>query len=199
MIVASDPFDQFIADTFAVEGAFSDDPQDPGNWTGAAIGSGILGGTRNGIASSSYALSLRLIPDTMRDNFPVTVKDLTDGECRTIYQYAYWLRAGCDKLPPALAIVMGDGAVNQGIGGAVQCLQEALSIPVDGDIGPQTLAAVTTAWNHGGPNAGAAELCAEFIYRRLVRYMSGGEWTKYGHGWSRRLLQVSLVSGNYLP
>ena len=204
MIVASDPFLQFIANTFAVEGGYSDTPEDPGNWTGGATGSGILGGTMRGISSASYTHMLQRVPAALHEGMPDAVRDLSEAQCVTLYKYAYWEPACCGHLPAALAVLVADAAVNQGVSGAVHCLQEALSFApsgshtsdgrvCDGDIGPATLAAIQAAAQED-----LAGLCIEFTYRRLIRYLSASLWTVDGHGWSRRLFRLLLVSGNYL-
>lgn len=36
------------------EGGFTQDPRDPGNWTGGRIGHGQLRGTQHGISAAAY-------------------------------------------------------------------------------------------------------------------------------------------------
>lgn len=75
----------------------------------------------------------------------VGVKDITMEEVEDIYFSEYWLQAKCDKLPPHLAIVVFDTAVNSGVGRASKFLQRVVGASEDGIIGKGTLALVATA------------------------------------------------------
>jgi lysozyme family protein len=48
--------------TSPLEGGYSCDPNDVGNWTGAHLGEGILVGTKYGIACHTYAHYLGYMP-----------------------------------------------------------------------------------------------------------------------------------------
>ena len=43
------------------EGIFSDDPNDPGNWTGGQPGKGILKGTKFGISAMCVSPEMRIL------------------------------------------------------------------------------------------------------------------------------------------
>ena len=47
-------FDQAFDRLIGHEGGFSDDPKDPGNWTGGRVNMGELKGTKYGIAANTY-------------------------------------------------------------------------------------------------------------------------------------------------
>jgi predicted peptidoglycan binding protein len=51
----------------------------------------------------------------------------------------------CDDLPPGVDYIVFDYGVNSGIGRSGKVLQRLLGVPVDGVIGPQTLAAAKAA------------------------------------------------------
>ena len=121
-------FTKALQFTLPAEGGKVDNPVDPG------------GRTNKGIIQSVYN-SYRL-----RKNLPqADVFDISDQEVADIYFNNYWKPAQCDRMVLPLAIVQFDTAVNFGVGGAVQFLQEALGLPADGAFGPQTLAAFQTS------------------------------------------------------
>ena len=160
-------FDQAFKVVVGHEGGFTDDPRDPGNWTGGATGQGALRGTRWGISAASYPT--------------LDIARLTLEDARAIYRRDYWDRVSGDHLPPPLALLVFDAAVNNGVGRAVRWLQGALGTASDGAVGPVTLAAVEAQAGRGAP------LCAEFQARRLS-FMAGlPTWRLFGTGWSRRL------------
>ena len=88
-----------------------------------------------------------------------------------------------DDLPPPLALLVFDAAVNNGVPRAVGWLQVAVGATVDGDLGTVTLAAAAAAQRERGSTA----VCAEFQAQRLV-FMAGlASWRMFGLGWARRL------------
>ena len=70
------------------EGAYGNDPADPGNWTGGARGRGKLKGTKYGISAASYPT--------------LDIANLTLGQVEDIYERDYWAKAGCPDFPPRL-------------------------------------------------------------------------------------------------
>jgi len=78
-----------------------------------------------------------------------------------------------------------DTAVNQGIGAAARLLQAAAGVPVDGDVGPGTLAAVKAR--------DARRLVAEYGTQRLARYRATKNFDRYGKGWCRRLVDCQAL------
>lgn len=163
-------FDRAFEIVVGHEGGYSDDPNDPGNFTGGAVGKGELRGTNWGISAAAYPIK--------------DIKNLTIDQAKAIYATDYWLRVRGDDLPPALALLCFDAAVNSGVSRAVMWLQEAVGTTPDGAIGPATLAAVK-AWDGKG-----AALCAEFVARRLVFLASLPTWRSFALGWSRRLCSL---------
>jgi lysozyme family protein len=111
------------------EGGFGKDPRDPGNWTGGKEGSGILKGTKGGISAAAY-------PE-------LDIENLADAEIDAIYARDYWDKCSCDDLPPALAVMVMDAAVQHGAGNAEHdapaMLQRAIGSVPDGKIGPKTI------------------------------------------------------------
>ena len=165
-----DAFEQAFAIVMVKEGGYSSVATDPGNWTGGKCGIGECRGTNWGISAAAYPqLDIRL---------------LTKDEVQNIYRRDYWDRAQCGKLPPPLALLVFDAAVNNGVGQAVRWLQAVLGVAQDGVIGPAVLAAIEARAGQG------AALCGEFQAKRLV-FMAGlPTWRTFGAGWAKRLCDL---------
>lgn len=167
----------YFATAFAmvvgVEAGFSDDPDDPGNWTGHAKGVGILKGTKYGISAASY-------PN-------VDIANLTIEGAEAIYLPDFWNAVQGDALPWPLACLVFDCAVNQGQGTARVTLQQALGVAADGKIGPATLtaAAHSTRWH-----------AAHFLTLRAKRYMNLPGFAHDGDGWFNRLFLIAMEAPN---
>ena len=133
---------------------------------------GYVWDSRDPGGETKFGISKRAYPQ-------VDIKNLTLGAAKEIYKRDYWDRAQCDKLPPSVAYVLFDAAVNSGIGQAIRFLQRAVNVADDGAIGPMTLAAVT--------RLDAESVCARYIGQRLDFMTKLTTWDVYGKGWSRRL------------
>ena len=128
---------QFCFDTVVkIEAGYTANPSDPGNWTGGVVGHGLLRGTKYGISAASY-------PN-------VDIANLTEAQAETIYYSDYWTPMKGDSLPPAIALIVFDGAVNQGLGTSIKCLQAALNLVQDGDLGPVSMGTIATFVTHYG-------------------------------------------------
>lgn len=161
-------FDTAFKIVIGNEGGFTDDPADPGNWTGGAVRSGSCRGTKWGISAAAYPA--------------LDIRNLTEDDARTIYQQRYWTAVSADRLVPALALLVFDAAVNLGVSRAVLLLQSAADAEPDGLLGPETLAAVQAKE--------PTELCVEFQSRRLLFMVGLSTWTTFGAGWARRLCRL---------
>lgn len=153
-----------------VEGAYSDDPNDPGNWTGGEKGKGELKGTKYGVSAATYP--------------QLDIKSLTRDQAAQIYWRDFWVTIKGDQLPPRVALVVFDSAVNQGPGVAAKLLQQDLDVEMDGDIGPQTIAAARTK--------DQTETVLDFLSRRAMRYAKTKNFDKDGRGWNKRLLRLAM-------
>ena len=160
-------FDKVFVTVIGHEGGFSADPADPGNWTGGRVGAGACRGTNWGISASAYP--------------QLDIRSLTQAQAKDIYEQDYWHVTCCGQLPPPLALLVFDAAVNNGTKRAVHWLQAAVGVPQDGLVGPVTLAAVEAQAGMG------AVLCSEFQARRLTFMASLPTWRTFGPGWARRL------------
>ncbi len=169
-------FEHAFAVVVGEEGGFDANPADPGNWTGGAVGQGSLAGTKFGISAAAYpALDIRA---------------LTPADARAIYKRDYWDRVRGDELPPPLALLVFDAAVNNGVGHAARWLQTAVGAAADGEIGPGTLAALAASVARDG----GATLCAEVLARRMTFMADLPTWRVFGLGWARRLCALPYKS-----
>jgi len=165
-------FEHALAVVVGHEGGFDATPADPGNWTGGAVGQGELRGTKFGISAAAYPR--------------LDIASLTLDDAGAIYRRDYWDKVGGDALPPPLALLVFDAAVNNGVERAVLWLQAAAGVAADGELGPATLAAA-------GRAEGAA-ICAEFMARRLTFMAALPTWRDFGLGWARRLCALPYQS-----
>ncbi|HEY1857582.1 glycosyl hydrolase 108 family protein [Acidocella sp.] len=124
-------FSVCVAFTLRCEGGFSMTPEDRGNWTSGEIGVGILKGTNFGLSAASYP--------------HLELRGLNAAAAAAIYRRDYWQKINGDALPAGADLMVFDHAVNAGVGGSVRLFQAALEVPVDGEIGPHTLTAVSRA------------------------------------------------------
>lgn len=148
-------FEQCFTQLIHHEGGYVNNPKDPG------------GETKYGISKRSY-------PD-------VDIANLTLDQAKAIYLRDFWQRARCDELPPAIAFLVFDCAVNSGIGQAIRFLQRALGVADDGQIGPMTIAAVG--------RVDAESLAARFCGQRLEFMTKLTTWDVFSKGWARRIAE----------
>lgn len=160
------------------EGGFQCRPDDPGNWTGKAVGQGELKGTKYGISAHSF-------PNE-------DIENLTLERAEGLYE-RYWWAYG-DIIDQSVANKMLNMAVNWerfgGHGPAVTVLQKAIincaGIPVvvDGKLGPKTI----TACNNCDP----LKLLREMRQQALLRYKeierNHPEEHAWFKGWEERAL-----------
>lgn len=158
-------FDEAFDRLIGHEGGWSDDPKDPGNWTGGRVNVGTLKGTKFGIAANTYG--------------DLDIANLTLAQARGIYYRDWWLKAGADQMDAAIVFQLWDFAVNAGISTAVRALQRAVRVADDGSIGPMTLRAVRAM--------AVTDVLMRFTAQRLRFYTSLSTWGTYGKGWTNRV------------
>ena len=151
-------FNQAFKKILTFEGGYSNDSNDPG------------GETKFGISKKSY-------PD-------LNIEALTLEDVKKIYRKDYWEAASCDKLPPSIALLIFDSAINQGVKTAIKLLQKSLGVKKDGIIGPKTLKAAKMADER--------ELKIEFLSQRALLYTQTKDFDRYGRGWMRRLFELGV-------
>lgn len=133
-MTSDDVFSYALGVVLESEAGYVNDPRDPG------------GETNFGISKRSY-------PD-------LDIAALTREDAAAIYRRDYFDAIGANNLPPALAVVGFDIAVNHGAGRLREWLREA----------PQDAVSLSE--------------------RRLEHYISLSTWAVYGKGWSRRVFRT---------
>lgn len=130
-------FDAFFPTMLKHEGGFVNDPVDPGGPTNKGVTMGTF---------QSCAKQYLGIEPTLEN-----LKALTDAQAGKIYKPLYWDKVRGDEIEPQeLANIVFDFQVNAGAN-ASKLLQRVLNdlgakppLPVDGAIGPATMAALTS-------------------------------------------------------
>lgn len=167
----SDNFARSLAAVLQSEGGWSDNPADPG------------GATMKGITLASY-MAWRNESTTKDD-----LRNIPDADLQAIYRQNYWLAASCDKLAPGLDYAIFDAAVNTGVGRACKFLQQAAMVPVDGHVGPVTLAAAN--------GVGAKTMIFKLSSIREAYYRSLPTFKTFGKGWLSRLNAVTTQAASW--
>lgn len=172
-----------LAFTFQWEGGYSGDSNDPGNWTGGAVGSGIMIGSNRGISAPVWK---EANPGQGDSWLTTTMQTLTPSDAEAIYKNKYWNPIQGDSLSAGLDLLVFDEAVNVGVSGAVKIFQGVLMVVQDGVIGPQTMGAVASF----DPSV----LIAKLAMAQINDYLSFGDWYLYGIGWTRRCAARTLAA-----
>lgn len=159
-------FEKCLAFTLgpSIEGGFSNDPEDPGNWTGGARDKGTLKGTKFGISAHAY-------PD-------LDIENLTRADASVIYRRDYWEKVHGYSLPSPVALLVFDTAVNSGCKESIKILQRSCGAEVDGEFGTLTLKAVQLI--------SLRELIETFHLNRESFYKALPEYPHDGKGWLAR-------------
>jgi uncharacterized protein (TIGR02594 family) len=161
-------FDIALAHVLKMEGGWTEDPYDPGGPTNFGITLATLAAHRGvPVDVASYA-GLRQ-----------ALRAITQAEVRAIYVARYWRISQAQALPPQLALMHFDATVNHGAGASSRMLQEAVGVEIDGEIGPQTLAACSSA-----PVERVLQRYAEI---RRARYRALQHFWRFGRGWLARV------------
>lgn len=146
----------------AEEGGYVNHPNDPGGET-------------------KYGISQRAYPQ-------LDIRHLTRARAVSLYQSDYWQPIRGDQFPDPLALLLLDCAIQQGPVTAIQLLQEALGIPMDGIPGPITVAHAQRA---------LPELLGEFCALRAWRYEINKNEDRFGKGWFRRLFRLFAIARSW--
>ncbi|MDZ7918526.1 glycoside hydrolase family 108 protein [Rhodoferax sp.] len=163
-------FDQAFDRLINHEGGYSDDPKDPGNWTGGKCGAGVLKGTKYGIAANTYG--------------HLDIKNLTLEQAKAIYREDFWDIAG--QAHPAVKFQLFDAAVNHGHANAIRILQRAVKVADDGAWGKVSQAALD-AMDY-------QDVLLRFLGHRLKFWASLQKFDTYGRGWTNRGAENLLLA-----
>lgn len=138
------------------EGGYVNDPRDPG------------GETKFGISKRSHP--------------GLDIRALTEADAVALYTANEWRALACSDLPAGLDLVAFDAGVNGGVTRGARWLQGALKVPVDGRIGPVTLAAARSQ----APLPVIEAACAtRMSFLRGLR-----TFASFGRGWRARVARV---------
>jgi len=124
----SDAFSKALEFALRWEGGYSNHPADRG------------GETNFGVTHAVYNAYRKMHGRPLQ-----SVRMISAAEVRDIYQKRYWTSAGCEELPPKLALSHFDWAVNAGVIRAVKTLQAIVGVNADGIVGPLTKQAIIAA------------------------------------------------------
>jgi len=155
-------FDASLAWLLKTEGGWSDEPDDKP--------------TMRGVTLTTFRAYIK--PNATKED----LKRITSSQIRTIYKRHFWDPVMGDDLPAGIDYAVFDFAVNSGVSRAAKKLQEVLGVPVDGRIGPKTLAASGLMLPR--------TLIVLYQQRRLAYLRTLKKWKKYGKGWTARLARV---------
>ena len=166
-------YDKCLETILHHEGGYVNHPKDPGGETNLGVTKRVYeewGGTKD-------------------------MKELTPEDVEPIYQKNYWDKLKCDELPEALALCVFDFGVNAGPGRAAKYLQSLVgALPIDGGIGPMTLAAVDKYIDKF-----SVELAVErYQEARQKYYEELSTFATFGRGWTRRVEEVTEKANSWL-
>lgn len=157
-------FDTIFNRVIGSEGEYTNNPKDPGNWTGGKVGVGELKGTKFGLAAHSYP--------------HLDIRNITKSQARDEY-YKWFVSGKLSLLPSVMQYQMFDARFNHGAKWANKLLQRAVKVNDDGIIGKQTLAAVT--------EFDINDLPLRFIAYRTKFFTDLKHFDEFGRGWTRRI------------
>lgn len=171
-----DNFSASLAHVLTIEGGFVNSPRDPG------------GATNHGVTQAIY--------DKWRRSHGLPSQDvrlITQVEIEAIYHSMFWQPVHGDDLPGGVDYATFDFAVNSGpyeadvcLQRAIEALQNAAGVTIDGVIGPKTLAALHAA----DPRRIITEVCAE----RVAFMKAHCDWADFGKGWEKRVASVEVTA-----
>jgi lysozyme family protein len=166
--------DEYMPRILKHEGGFVDHPRDPG------------GATNKGVTIGT----LRRLGMDLDGDGDVDVSDLkrvSDKDAAKVFKKFYGDAVQADLLPRGLDYAMTDFAVNSGPTRAAEHLQRILGVPVDGHIGPMTLAAMK------GRNV--PDMINDLCDSRLQFLRALSTWGAFGRGWQSRVEEVRRLAG----
>ena len=170
----SKTFETVLPHLFRYEGGFVNDSRDPGKATNMGITHKTLAKWR-GVRVSELPVS--------------EVINLTKDEAIAIYKARYWDSVRGDELPPALAFVLFDFAVNSGPVRAVKELQKIIGTTADGIIGGMTIRAAKR-FDVATLNEKLNDARIVWMKRSKHRETKQPLWPTYKNGWTKRVNSV---------
>lgn len=167
--MAQNNFANCLAFTLKEEGGYSNDPHDPG------------GATMEGVTQAEYD-AWRVAHGQSKQ----PVRQIAEDEMKAIYLAQYWNQVRGDTLPAGVDLTEFDYGVNSGPTTAVEALQQALGVAVDGHFGVLTADALSTA--------DPATLIKKITDERLTFLKALRNFKYFGTGWTRRVARIEAES-----
>jgi uncharacterized protein (TIGR02594 family) len=121
-----------------------------------------------------------------KDATAADVRGMPLAVAKEIYRSKYWDALRCDDLPAGVDYAVFDYGVNSGIARSAKVLQRFVGADVDGEIGPETIAAAV--------RANAADLIGRICDERLTFLQGLSTWSVFGKGWGRRVREVRAAA-----
>lgn len=164
-------FDQAFTELVGLEGKYSSDEKDPGNWTSGKVEVGECKGTMYGISAAAY-------PD-------LDIMGLNLQKAKAIYFQDFWSKLRCSNFPDPIAIALFKEGVNLGVEGAAKALQRSLRAQnVDGVIGNLTIGLATSQ--------PPKQVLCQFLTECAVAYTQMANFKVDGKGWLSRVIQTAV-------
>lgn len=145
------------------EGGYINHPKDPG------------GATDRGITQRTFDAWNRKQGQPKR-----SVRGISKSEADDILAVEYLDAVRAGELPSGVDYAVADYSINSGPSQAVRDLQRVLGVKADGQIGPQTMAALSTK--------DAAEIVIGLCRRRLAFMKRLKHWPSFKNGWTTRVM-----------
>lgn len=171
----TDIFEQCYQILIEQEGRYANNPQDAG------------GETYKGIARNRHPEwdgwplidAAKMLPDFPRI---LEADEVLQTKVKDFYRIQFWNSIRCPDMPPPLALLVFDDAVNEGQENAARRLQTALNVKVDGDIGDITIAAANQKYS--------VFLLSKLSAVRLIAYTYKNDWPVFKDTWTVRMFEV---------
>lgn len=158
----ADTFPTCLAFTLQHEGAWSNDPRDPG------------GCTMQGITLPSFQQWKQICTLGCDD-----LRAITPSDVQAFYLAMQWQPLDAQNLPLGVDLMVFDAGVNMGIGRSAKILQQQIGVADDGVIGPATMTAVLAVE--------PATLIASLASAQTVFYHALADFSVFGTGWINRV------------
>jgi len=163
-------FETAFIELVGLEGNYSNDENDSGNWTGGAINKGELKGTMYGISAASYPT--------------LDIVSLSLDKAKAIYFTDFWNKLRCSSLPDVVAIALFKEGVNLGVSGASRAFQKSLKVSPDGVLGQITIGIATS----NPPK----QVLENFLGECAWEYTQMSKFSLYGKGWLNRVIKTAV-------
>lgn len=157
-------FARALAFVLSMEGGYVNHPRDPG------------GRTNLGVTQRTWEAW------TGKPASEAVMRGLTPADVKPLYKRNYWDAVRGDDLPPAVALLVFDMAVNAGPTTAARLLQDVVGAARDGVIGPLTIEAANRQSIMG--------MITRYSDRRMKYYKSLPTFKTFGAGWTNRVDQA---------